>query len=893
MAARERLFLIDGSALAYRAHFALLRNPLRDSRGRNTSAVFGFARALFKLYDDEAPQYWAVVFDTIEPTFRHESYAEYKAQREEMPEDLALQFPEIHRLVEAMGVPLLASPGFEADDLMATLARQASERGLLTVFVTGDKDLMQLVGDDVRMLVPGRSGASPSWVDTDQVRERYGVGPERMVDLLALMGDASDNIPGIAGIGEKTAAKLLQKYGGLDEVLERGPREEPGALAERIQRGTDAARMSRELARLRFDAPVAFDGETLRARPPETPELLVFLKEMQFHSLVESRPFALETAGARHAAVQSLDALGELAARLRASGRFAVDTETTDQRPMFASLVGLSFSDRDGEAWYVPVGHRAGPNLPLDEVRGRLGPLLADASLERVGQNAKYDLIVLRRAGFETGPFRFDTMVASYLLDPSRRHNLDAMALDHLDMRKIPTSSLLGSGRARRTMDEVPIPDVAAYACEDADVTLRLARRFEPELETRGLAELFREVEMPLLHLLAGMEMTGVSVDAGLLEGLSGEIGEEMVRLAARLYELAGCEFNLNSPQQLGEILFRRLGLKGRKRTKLGFSTDAEVLEELAEEHELPREMLRYRELTKLKSTYADALPRLVHPETGRIHASWNQAVAETGRLSSSDPNLQNIPIRTPLGNRIREAFVPGPPGWVLLSADYSQIELRILAHLSRDPSLVEAFERGLDVHALTASRLFDTPLEAVDAGMRGRAKTVNFGVLYGMGPQRLAREFGLPVAEARRFIDDYFAKMPGVKQYLEHGLGEARERGYVTTLLGRRRYVPDIGSASGGRRALAERVAANTPIQGSAADIIKFAMVRLAESFDRRGLAARLILQVHDELVLELPAAEVETVRPLVVETMESAFPLSVPLSVRVGVGGNWKEAH
>ena len=893
MASRHRLFLIDGSALAYRAHFAFIRNPLRDSRGRVTSAVFGFARALFKLFDDEKPEHWVVVFDTATPTFRHVSYAEYKAQREEMPEDLSLQMQDIHRLVEAMGIPLLACPGFEADDVMATLARQARAEGVLTIFVTGDKDLMQLVGDDVRMLVPGRAGESPTWIDAGQVRERFGVGPERIVDLLALMGDSSDNIPGISGIGEKTAAKLLQKYGDLESVLERGPREESGALAEKIGRGGDAARMSRDLATLRFDAPAAFDSEALRAKPPETLELLAFLKEMEFHSLIETRPFAKAPPGARYATVQSLEALEEVAARLRASGRFAVDTETTDQRPMFARLVGLSFSDAEGEGWYVPVGHREGPNLPLEEVRGRLRPLLADPSLERIGQNAKYDAIVLARAGFDPGAFRFDTMLASYLLDPSRRHNLDAMALDHLDFRKIPTSSLLGAARAKRTMDEVPVADVAAYACEDADVTLRLMRRFEPALETRGVAALFRDIEMPLLGLLTRMELTGVAIDAPFLERLSVEIGREMVRLADHLYELAGCEFNLNSTQQLGEILFRRLGLRGRKRTKLGFSTDAEVLEELAEQHELPREMLRYRELAKLKSTYADALPRLVHPETDRLHACWNQAVAETGRLSSSDPNLQNIPIRTALGNRVREAFVPGPPGWVLLSADYSQIELRILAHLSRDPSLVEAFERGVDVHALTASRLFDTPLERLDEAMRGRAKVVNFGVLYGMGPQRLGREFGLSVADARRFIDEYFAKMPGVKLYLERGLEEARERGYVTSLLGRRRYVPDIASASGGRRSLSERIVANTPIQGSAADIIKIAMVRLDESLARQGLAARIILQVHDELVLELPSEEVGTVAPLVVETMENAFPLTVPLRVRVGTGANWKEAH
>jgi DNA polymerase-1 len=893
MASRDRLFLIDGSALAYRAHFAFVRNPLRDSRGMVTSAVFGFARAMFKLYDDERPQHWAVVFDTPEPTFRHQSFAAYKAQRQAMPEELEQQFPLIHRLVEAMGVPLLAVPGFEADDLLATLARQAAARGLETVLFTADKDLMQLVGEDVRVLVPGRSGESPVWVDAAQVVERFGVPPERIVDLLALMGDASDNIPGVPGVGEKTAAKLLEKYGDLDAVLERGPKEEPGALAQKLASGQESARMSRELAQLRFDAPVEFAAETLRARPPETAELMRFLLEMGFHSLVESRSFPSAAPSARHRTVERAEDLDALAAGLRASGVFAVDTETTDQRPVWARLVGLSFSDREGEAWYVPVGHRAGPNVPIEEVRARLGPVLSDPSLCRVGQNAKYDLIVLRRAGFEVAPFGFDTMIASYLLDPSRRHNLDAMALDHLEVRKIPTSSLLGTGRTKRTMDEVPVADVAAYAGEDAEVTLRLMKRFGPALEARDQVRLMHDLEMPLLHVLADMETTGVAIDAEVLKSLSGEVGREMVTVAGRLYDLAGCEFNLNSPQQLAEVLFKRLGLKGRKRTKVGFSTDAEVLEELAEQHELPREMLRFRELSKLRSTYIDALPKLVHPETGRIHASWNQAVAETGRLSSSDPNLQNIPIRTPLGNRVREAFVPGRPGWLLLAADYSQIELRVLAHVSRDPSLVEAFERDVDVHALTASRLFEKPLEAVDAAMRARAKTVNFGVLYGMGPQRLAREFGLPLSEAKAFIDDYFAKMPGVKSYLERGLEEARKTGYVTSLLGRRRYVPDIDNPSGGRRAFAERIAANTPIQGSAADIIKVAMIRLAERLREGRFEARLILQVHDELVLELPAAEVEAVRALIIEVMEGAYPLSVPLRVRAASGLNWRETH
>jgi DNA polymerase-1 len=591
--------------------------------------------------------------------------------------------------------------------------------------------------------------------------------------------------------------------------------------------------------------------------------------------------------------VTSLEGLEALALRLRKAGTFAFDTETTDIHPMTARLVGISFSCAEGEASYVPVGHRGGPNLPLDDVRSRLGPLLCDPSLWRVAQNGKYDVIVLRRAGFDVGSVSFDTMLASYVSDPSRRHGLDAMALERLDVRKIPTSSLLGAGRAKRTMDEVPVPEVAAYACEDADVTLRLVAPLSGELSGRGARDLFEQIEMPLLHVLTGMEMTGVAVDTGVLAGLSKEIGGEMARVQGRVEELAGLPFNLNSPQQVAEVLFRRLGLKGRKRTKSGFSTDAEVLEDLAAEHELPREILRYRELSKLKSTYADALPGLVHPETGRLHASWNQAVAETGRLSSSDPNLQNIPIRTPLGSRIREAFVPGKPGWTLLAADYSQIELRILAHLSRDRSLVEAFERGVDVHALTASRLFDTPLDRVSAEQRARAKTVNFGVLYGMGPQRLARGIGLGVAEARRFIEEYFAKMPGVKAYLEEGLALARRRGHVTTVLGRRRYVPDLGSDNGARRSFAERVVANTPIQGSAADIIKVAMVRLAERLREGGFEARLILQVHDELVLEAPQAEAEAARRAVVETMEGAFPLSVPLRVEARTGSNWREAH
>ncbi|MBM4035449.1 MAG: DNA polymerase I [Planctomycetes bacterium] len=940
MPERPRLFLIDGHALAYRSYFAFIRSPLINSKGQNTSAIYGFASAVLRLIERESPDRIAVVFDSPEPTFRHERFADYKATREKMPDDMRDQLPLIDEVAAALGLPILRCPGYEADDVIGTIARRAEHAGWDALIVSGDKDFTQLVSDHVKLLDLKKKGGEDELIDRAAVEARFGVPPEKVIDVLGLMGDASDNVPGVQGVGEKTAVELVRTFGSLEAALEHAAEVKNKRVREGLLAGRDQALLSRELVTIRTDAPVGFDPQQFGRHTPDAPRLIQLFEQLEFPSLIEkvrfTGPARSEAEGAAPAdkvvyhTVSDEGAFGALLARLRAAEEFVLDTETTSSEPTCAEIVGLSFAFREREAFYVPAydcglriadcglearrpqsdsdlplfsggaassypQHRT-PNTEhrLRAVLDRLRPILEDPRIRKGGQNIKYDAVVLANYGIEVRGIGFDTMVESYLLDPAQRqHNLDLLALKHLNFQKIPTSALIGKGKTQISMADVPVAEVAPYACEDADVTLRLHRLFEPKLEELGLKRLYEEVEVPLVSILARMESIGVRVNLGLLAALSAEFAAKIDALGAEIHKLAGEEFNINSTQQLGAILFEKLQIqKGRggrvRKTKTGFATSVDALEDFAEEP-IVKLILEYRGLAKLKGTYVDAFPELVNPRTGKIHTSFNQTVTATGRLSSSEPNLQNIPIRTELGKKIREAFVPSDPSRVLVCADYSQIELRILAHYTGDPNLIAAFGRGEDIHRRTASEVFEVPIEAVTPEMRARSKAINFGIIYGMGPQRLAHDTGISLEDAQEFIARYFRRYPLIKKFTEDTIAAAERDGFVTTLLGRRRPIPEISSDNQGTRSAAERAAVNTPIQGSAADLIKVAMVRLDPRLRASHPDAWMILQVHDELVFDVPAGEAEAVARAVREEMEGAMELKVPVKVDVAIGTTW----
>ena len=901
---RPRLVLLDGTALAFRAFFAI--RGLTDSQGRPSGALYGFLASLLKILEEqerhtEDPLHVAVAWDREEPTFRHEMEPEYKATRERMDEDLIQQLPWMQEALPLLGIASLEVSGFEADDIIATLAARAAERGWEVAVCAGDKDFAQLVRDNVRLYPPSRSGELQDPLGPKEVEERYGVPPERMIDWQALVGDSSDNIPGVPGVGPKKATLLLQKYGDLETVLERGPREEKGKLRENLEAHAGTARAARELVTLRTDVPLP-DLEELRRRPPDREALLAFCHEHSLNTLADR--FAgggpdPEPEDRDYRTADTPERLAELLDGLARAERFALDTETTGLDPHRADLVGLSFSWEEGVAWYLPCNldpplRTAGGDAPLQA----LAPILGDPARGKVAQNFKYDAHVLERHGAPVRGLVFDTMVAHFLADPLSRHSLDAMALQYLGLRKIATEEVIGKGRQQITMDRVPVEVVARYACEDAEVTWRLVPHLERALDETGSRRLFEEVELPLVTVLQRMEARGVRVDPGRLEELAQRLSARAEALEKRIHELAGEPFNLNSPKQLGPVLFEKLriqdqaGVRRVARTKTGYRTDAATLERYRG-IEIVDLLLEWRQLTKLIGTYVTTLPRYIHPETGCIHTSFHQTVAATGRLSSSDPNLQNIPIRSEAGREIRRAFVPLHPDWVMISADYSQIELRVVAHLSGDPALCRAFEEDADVHAATAALVFGVAEDEVTPDMRARAKAINFGILYGMGPQRLARDLGISFSEARDFIDGYFAALPGVRAWLDRTLEEARRSGEVRTLLGRRRPIPELLSSDPRVRSGAENMAVNTPVQGSAADIIKLAMLRVDRALEEEGLRARMILQVHDELLFDAPEEEREAVCALARREMEGVTELRVPLKVDLGWGPDWASAH
>ncbi len=883
------LFLIDGSSYVYRAYHAI--RSLSTRSGFPTNAIYGFSTMVLKVLRDHQPTYAAMVMDAPGPTFRHEAYPEYKANRPPMPEDLVVQMPRIDEVTTAFNLPTLRLQGMEADDIIATLARKYAGKVDKVVIVSSDKDLMQLVGPGVVML----DTMKDKWIGVDEVVEKFGVEPSKVADVLALMGDASDNVPGMPGVGPKTAGKLIAKFGSVEELIARSD-EVDGKLSARLPEEADAIRQSLSLVILKEDVEVGHELEELKVSGVDTQAVRQLFEELEFSRLVNDLAPREALGRENYRTILTVEELKELAEMLKGAGRFALDVETTSLDPMRAELVGISFSWAEGQAAYVPLTHNylgAPTQLPMGEVKDALGPLLADGSLEKIGQNIKYDLTVLERAGWSVEGISFDTMVASWLTNPSRRsHGLDEIASELFGHTTITYKELTKRGREQLTFDQVPVEEASTYACEDSDVTWRAAIPLAGELDEMGLTGLFTDVEMPLIGVLADMERAGVLLDTTLLSGISTELGGKIRELETRIHEEAGHPFNINSPRQLGQILFTELGLPALKKTKTGFSTNDDVLMELSDRHPLPSMVREYRSLAKLRSTYVDALPALIHPETGRVHTSFNQSATATGRLSSSDPNLQNIPIRTEEGRRIREAFI-APDGMVLLSADYSQVELRVLAHLSGDPGLVEAFETGQDVHARTACQVLGADPAQVEPELRRRAKVINFGIIYGMSAFGLSKELGVSPGEASGIIDGYFDVYSGVREFTEKVLEEARQTGYVQTLLKRRRALPELESKNPNTRQYGERMAINTPIQGTAADLIKVAMLRVQEGLGDHAPGARMLLQVHDELLFEVPEDEVEAATSFIRSTMEGVMELAVPLVVDVGFGPNWAVAH
>lgn len=899
LANQEQLFcLIDASGYVFRAYHAI--RGMSNSEGLATNAIFGYVNMLRKTIKDLNPTHVAVVMDPVGKSFRHSLYPEYKANRPPAPEDLKEQFPFIQPLTEAMGFRTVVEDGFEADDLIATLARASAEDGLNVVVVSADKDLTQLVQGTVRMF----DSMKAKWWTKEAVVERFGVPPGQIRDLLAIMGDSSDNVPGVRGIGPKGAAKLLQQFGSLDELLERTDEVAANKQRENLVEHREMALLSQRLVSLRFDAPFDREWDSYQPREHDVDTLRELFTRFGFRRLAaEILPDASSggvevdvPAMPEPVVLDTLEALQKVVEQAARQGRLALDTETTSTRPMAASLVGISMALDPQHVYYIPIAHRellGGRQLKLDQVRETLGPLVADASVAKVGQNFKYDTVVLRNHGFAVDGLDFDTMIASYLIDPGRRsHSLDALSADLLGVKMTSYKEVTGTGKQQVTFDYVPIKQAARYAGEDAWGTLLLADRLGPQLEEAGLVALYRDVELPLSDMLADMEMAGVAINNDELKALSGDFAHRMAALEREIHGLAGIPFNLASPRQLGEILFERLKLPTKRKTKTGYSTDVRVLEELAALHPLPRKILEHRSLAKLKSTYSDVLPTLVNPTTGRIHSSFNQAVTATGRLSSSDPNLQNIPIRGEEGKRIRAAFVPAP-GKKFLSADYSQVELRVMAHLAQDETLLRAFRRGEDIHSRTAAAIFGVMPGLLTPDMRRVAKTINFGIIYGMSAFRLAREQKLSRKQAEEFISRYFERYSGVKSFLESAVADARERGYAETLLKRRRYLPDLRASNHQVRSMAERMAINTPVQGGAADIVKVAMLKLQRQLQASGLPARVVLQVHDELVVEADADVAQEVADIMREAMEKAYELDVPLKVDLGIGDNWAQIH
>lgn len=932
MSTSKRMFLVDGNAIAYRSYYAFIQRPLTNAKGQNTSAVYGFVTFLNRILTQEAPDYIAVVFDTGAPTFRHKEYKEYKATRQKMPEDLFSQLAIIKDVVNAYKIPVLEMDGYEADDIIGTLAKQAESEGALSFLVTPDKDFMQLISKKTKMYKPGRQGNDVEIVDIEGVKQKFGVAPEKVIEVLGLIGDTSDNVPGVPGVGEKTAIPLIQEYGSIDNLYKNIAKVAQKGLRQKLETNKELAFLSKRLVTIDTGVPLNIDFHSLKAADPDFPRLKALFAELEFRSILQSVPklsvpktastppdldfpppeeILTDITSDQHSytLITDLKALKQLCTRLKNSKQFVFDTETTSTDSLNAELVGVSISIEPREAYFIavrsisaasqselfgkPKTAEEGKGLTIEETIGCLKPLMENPRLKKIGHNIKYDVLVLSQYGIWTKGIDFDTMIASYILRADGRHNLDALAKEHLQYKKVSFSDLTGAGKDQKPIREVALQSLCDYSCEDADMTLRLYDLLQAKLSEQGMMKLCSDVEFRLIPVLSAMESAGIAIDVDYLKKMSKELELLLNTLVEEIHGYAGVAFNINSTQQLGEILFNKLNLPTQKKTKTGFSTDVGVLEALRHGHPIIEKLLEYRQLSKLKSTYVDALPALINPRTGRVHTSFNQTVAATGRLSSSDPNLQNIPIRTEIGRSIRKAFIPGNKSDLILSADYSQIELRVMAHISGDEGMGDAFRNNEDIHATTAAKVFGVDQKDVSKDMRRKAKEVNFGIMYGIGPFGLASRLEIPQSEAKEIIARYFERFPKVKQYINDTITSAHSSGYVETLLGRRRFLPEINSSNQNIRQNAERQAINMPIQGTAADMIKLAMIHIDEAFSAKGLESRMLVQVHDELVFELKKSEEKEVRSLVTKHMKQSLKLNVPLEIEIGIGKNWLEAH
>lgn len=921
-----KLFLIDAYALIYRSYYAFIKNPRINSKGVNTSAVFGFINTLEDVLKREQPTHIAVAFDPKGPTFRHEAFEQYKAQREETPEVIRQSVPVIKEVIQAYHIPILEVPYYEADDVIGTVAKQAAANGFEVYMMTPDKDYGQLVANHIYMYRP-KFGGDYEVLGVSEVLEKYQLqSTEQVIDLLGLMGDTADNIPGCPGVGEKTAQKLLAEFGSIENLLANTDKLK-GAQKKKVEENVEQIRFSKFLATIKTDVPITFDAELCKRVAPDEDRLVELYTELEFKTFInrlKGESSVVSSSKEPKAAVQydlfatepvvesEVSSLADittmphsyyladtaekqiaLCEQLLQEKSFAFDTETEGLDPLTAGLVGMSFAIREQEAWYVPVPAN---REEATDIVFRLAPALQHPEIEKVGQNIKFDILALRKYGVRVKGPLFDTMLAHYLLNPELRHGMDYLAETYLKYKTVPIEDLIGpKGKKQASMRTVPIEQIKEYAAEDADVTLRLKHYFAPLLKQEGLESLFFEMEMPLIYVLAEMEATGVKLDTNALKQSSEVLSQQLTALEESIYDLAGQSFNINSTKQVGEILFDKLKLdeKAKKTKTGGYSTSEEVLEKIRGKHPIVDKLLEYRGIKKLLSTYIDALPALIHPETGKIHTSFNQAVTATGRLSSTNPNLQNIPVRDELGREIRKAFIADDDDCIFFSADYSQIELRLMAHLSNDPHMVEAFCSGADIHAATAAKIYGIPVEEVTSDMRRKAKTANFGIIYGISVFGLAERLSIPRAESKELIDGYFQTYPRIKEYMEESIRVAKEKGYVETLFKRKRFLPDINSHNAIVRGYAERNAINAPIQGSAADIIKLAMIRIHQRFEAEHLKSRMILQVHDELNFNVRKEEFDRVKEIVLDCMEHVLQLRVPLIADCGEGKNWLEAH
>jgi DNA polymerase-1 len=920
---KEKFVIIDAMSLAYKAYYAFVGRPLKTMQGEPTSAVFGFIGQLLKIIEDLSPDRIAVAFDSKEKTFRHTKFEDYKANRQAIPDDLIPQIQRIKDIIEAFNIPIYILPGYEADDLIGSAAKKAELLGFDTYVITPDKDFSQLISDSIKIIRPGKSAEDLHTLDKDKFKEKYGFAPPLMIDYLALVGDASDNIPGVAGIGEKSAIPLIQQFGTVEEIYKNIDKVGKEAIKKKLLEGKDNAFLSKELATIEVNAPYEMDFEKTKRCNPDLEKVNRILTELEFKNFKtrvaklfisaeitsgpEVTPSAelketYQTSNAKYTLISDIEAAKELAKKLKKCGLFVFDTETDGLDVLTLNLAGVSFSTAAKEGYYVSINPfkedslfnpALSERINIDDFVYIFKGIFEDKKIKKVCQNAKYDIAVMNKYGIEVENFFFDTMLASYVLDPDQKHGMDDLCVKYLNYDTIKLEEIIGPKKNADKIFEADLQALCNYSSEDADVTYRLYEIFVKEIEKNNLAKVAYEVEFPLIKTLIEMEKTGINVDPAILKQLSKDLQILIDNYSAKICELAEEEFNINSPQQLQRILYDKLKLSAGKKTKTGFSTDARSLEYLRGEHEIIDLILDYRQAAKLKSTYADALPNMIHPITKRIHTNFNQTIAATGRLSSTDPNLQNIPIRSEMGKEIRKAFIPRNKDYVILSADYSQIELRILAAICKDPNLVKAFKNGDDIHRSAAAAVFNVPPEQVTPDMRRKAKEVNFGILYGLGPFGLKTRLGITQAHAKEIIEAYFKSYVNVKEYIENSIESARSKGYAETLLGRRRYLRNINNNNRVVRQFEERAAINMPIQGAAADMIKIAMINIHEEFAKKKFKSKMVLQVHDELLFDAHKSELDDIKPIIKEKMEKALNLDVPIVADIGIGDNWLDAH